>query len=63
MRDSSVTYPLIYAWRLRVLWGKDSPYYGRSCRIVARGSLNSRMVEFDNGDVAVVSGNALRRVK
>lgn len=27
-------YPLVCAWRLRALWGKDSPLYGRRCRIV-----------------------------
>ena len=54
-------YPLVYAWRLRALWGSNSPYYGRRCRIVARGALNSRMIEFENGALAVVSGNALRR--
>lgn len=56
-------FPLVYAWRLRILWGaQGSPYFGRRCRIVARGALNSRLVEFENGERAVVSGNSLRRV-
>lgn len=57
-------YPLVYRNRLRVLWGgKDSPLFGRRCRIVARGAMNNRLVEFENGERHVVSGNALRRVR
>ena len=55
-------YPLIYIWRLRVLWGGNSPYFGRRCRIIARGALNSRMIEFEDKSLAIVSGNALRKV-
>ena len=55
-------YPLVYAWKLTVLWGPNgSPFYGRRCRIVKRGALNSRMVEFEDGSLAIISGNALRR--
>jgi hypothetical protein len=57
-------FPLFYRCRLRVLWnGKDSPFFGQRCRIVARGALNARMVEFESGERAIVSGNSLRRVK
>ena len=55
-------FPLLYRWRLRILWGGNSPYFGRRCRIVARGAINSRLVEFSDGEMAVVSANALRRV-
>lgn len=55
-------YPLRYAWRLVSLWGPSgSPLYGKRCRIVARGALNARLVEFEDGELHVVSGNALRR--
>jgi len=55
-------YPLIYRWKLAVLWGPSgSPLYRKRCRIVARGSLNSRLVEFEDGTRHIVSGNALRR--
>lgn len=34
------------------------------CRIIARGSMNSRLIEFiDNGERLNCSGNALRKVK
>lgn len=55
-------YPLIYRNRLRVLWREDSPLFGRRCRIIARGSLNARLVELEDGTRHVVSGNSLRRV-
>ena len=55
-------YQLIYRNRLCILWGpQGSPLFGRRCRIVARGSLNSRLIEFEDGERHVVSGNALRR--
>lgn len=48
----------IYAWR------KYRPEWcGRRCRIVARGARNSRLIEFEDGSQAVVSGWALRRIK
>ena len=36
---------------------------GEPCRIVARGEMNSALVEFADGERAVVSRNALRRIK
>lgn len=59
-----MTYPLYYRNRLCILWGPaGSPLYRKRCRIVARGALNSRLVEFEDGERHVVSGNALRKVK
>ena len=58
-----MTYPLMYRYRLKMLWGKDSPLFGRRCRIVARGALNSRLIALEDGTLYVVSGNALRRAK
>jgi hypothetical protein len=58
------SFPLIYRNRLCILWGSSgSPLYGRRCRIVARGAMNSRLIEFEDGSLHCVSGNALRRVK
>jgi hypothetical protein len=37
--------------------------FGRRCRLIARGTMNSRLVEFEDGTRHVVSGNALRKVK
>jgi hypothetical protein len=44
-----LTYPLIYRWRLPILWGGDSLLFGQRCRIVARGAFNARLVEFEDG--------------
>ena len=52
---------LVYRNRLRVLWGDDSPLFGRRCRIIARLAFNSRLIEFEDGERHVVSGNALRQ--
>lgn len=48
-----------YAWRNN---SKRATLYGRHCRIVARGSLNSILVEFENGQREIVSGNSIRRI-
>jgi len=38
-------------------------FKGRVCRILVRGSMNSRLVEFvDNGKLLNCSGNALRKL-
>ena len=36
---------------------------GQHCRVLARGAMNSALVEFEDGYLAVVSRNALRRVQ
>jgi hypothetical protein len=54
------TYPYYYAWRNN---SKRLTLYQRRCRIVARGSRNSRLIEFENGQRECVSGNAIRRVR
>ena len=47
-------------------WGnnpKRKTLKGRQCRVLARGTMNSAMVEFiDNGQREVISRNAIRRV-
>ena len=45
-------YPYCYAWRLRALWGGDSPLFNRRCRVVARAlhGKNARLVEFELHD-------------
>jgi hypothetical protein len=59
--DNTSLFPLRYAWRLTGLYGlSGSPVYGRACRILARGAMNSRLVEFEDGERHIVSGNALR---
>lgn len=59
---NTIVFPLLYVWRLKALWGPGgSPLYGQRCRLIARGALNNRLVEFENGDLRVVSGFALRK--
>lgn len=48
----------VYVYR----WARYMPWKGRRCRVLARGRLNSALIEFtDNGQRAIVSRNALRR--
>lgn len=35
--------------------------HGRRCRVLARGTMNSALVEFEDGQREVISRNALRR--
>jgi Family of unknown function (DUF6283) len=57
-------FPLRYTWKLVSLWGAArSPLYNKRCRIVARGAMNSRLIELEDGTRHVVSGNALRRLQ
>lgn len=50
-----MTYPYIYAWH-------HMNRKGHLCRVLCRGKLNSCLVEFEDGYLAVTSRNALRRV-
>ena len=49
-----------YAWRNNA---KRATLYKRQCRILARGKMNSILVEFENGQREIVSGNSIRRIK
>lgn len=57
----------IYSWGPRIKnWPKDHPLKqldrkGDRCKVIARGSMNSALIEFEDGEQAVVSRNALRR--
>lgn len=43
---------------------KRATLCGRTCEVLARGSMNSAMVRFtDNGQTEIVSRNALRKVQ
>lgn len=50
----------IYTWRNN---SKRLALYRRPCRIIARGAMNSILVEFENGQREVVSGNSIRKIK
>lgn len=36
---------------------------GQRCRLLARGKMNSILVEFEDGYQMITSGNAIRRAK
>jgi len=54
-------FPPLYVFQ----WGnnaKRATLKGRTCRVIARGTMNSALVEFtDNGQQEVISRNALRK--
>jgi len=62
-------YEYVYSWGPRLKqWPKSSPLLqldrkGEHCRVLARGALNSALIEFEDGAQAVVSRNALRKRK
>ena len=43
--------------------GEGVTLYRRPCRVVARGKMNSVLIEFDDGRREVVSRNAVRRLR
>ena len=49
-----------YAWKNNP---KRKELYGRRFNIIARGKKNSVLVEFENGQREVISGNAIRKIK
>ena len=56
-------FPFYYAWLRRDLWGPAGcPLYKKRCRVIARGSMNSIMIEFEDGTRHVVSRNAVRAI-
>lgn len=47
-----------YFWRVRT---RLPERYGQACRVLARGKLNSALVEFPDGYQTITSRNYLRR--
>jgi hypothetical protein len=52
-------FPYRYAWGAR--YPRTLDRKGQLCRVLARGKMNSALVEFPDGHRAVISRNALRR--
>ena len=50
---------MYYAWKNN---SKRATMYRRQCRVIARGSMNSVLIEFENGQHEIVSRNAVRKV-
>lgn len=55
-RDSR--YPLVYTWGNNP---KRQTMKGRACRVIARGRMNSCLIELDNGQREIVSRYSVRR--
>lgn len=58
-------YPMThtYAWGPRGNLPGAMSRKGQRCRLLARGGMNSAMVQFEDGYLAVVSRNAIRRIR
>ena len=53
----------VYAWGPRGGMVGAMSRKGQFCRVLVRGGMNSALIEFQDGFWAVVSRNALRRLK
>ena len=51
-------YPLYFAWKNNTA---RAALYKRRCRVVARGTMNSVLVEFEDGSKVVTSRYAVRK--
>jgi len=50
----------------RYIWGnneKRKTLKGRICNVIARGKMNSVMIEFSNGQKEIVSRYSIRRIR
>lgn len=54
-------YPYYYAFKPHN--GKYKDLYKKRMRVLARGAMNSALVEFENGQREIISRNAIRKVK
>ena len=54
------TYPYIWSWRAKPA---DRDRKGERCRVICRGTMNSALVEFEDGRKFVTSRNGLRKQK
>lgn len=59
-------YEYVWAWCQPAAWARRAGFFdrdrkGERCRVVARGRMNSALVEFEDGARFVTSRNGLRR--
>lgn len=54
------TYTHYYSWGNNE---KRATLKGRKMRVIARGTMNSALVEFENGQREIISRNAIRKLK
>lgn len=55
----SATYPLVWFWRPD--WWRPVDRKGQPCRVLARGKMNTVLVEFEDGALVTTSRYAVRR--
>ena len=51
---------MTHYWRVRA---KLPERFGQRCRVLARGKMNSCLVEFEDGWLVVTSRNFVRKIK
>ena len=58
---STNMFPYVFAWKNGEKW---ATLYGRRFRVIVRGkTMNTAMVEFEDGQREVISRQAIRRVR
>ena len=58
MRKFTPTEGYIFGWKNN---SKRQSLYGKRCRVLVRGGMNSALVEFENGSREIISRNALKK--
>jgi hypothetical protein len=56
-------FPYIYSWVPRGNMPGAMSRKGERCRVLARGGMNSALIEFEDGYWAVIGRSALRKAK
>ncbi len=54
-------FPYVYSWGPRGNMPGAMSRKGQYCRVIARGGMNTALIEFNDGFQAVISRNALRK--
>jgi hypothetical protein len=59
-------YPYVWFWHRKPGWDRGTPpreldRKGQRCRVIARGAMNSALLEFEDGFRTVTSRSGLRR--
>jgi hypothetical protein len=53
-------WPYVWAWSKRPM---DRDRKGQRCRVLARGAMNSALVEFEDGTKHIASRNGIRKAR
>jgi hypothetical protein len=54
----TLTFDRVWRWRVNL-----PERHGQRCRIIARGTMNSAQIEFEDGERHIVSRFAIRKVR